>query len=63
VNVIIVSIHWFCRNARLEENAFVTTVRLMLTLGEGTVFGSRFCLWVNCFSSLLYLLSLNSKGI
>jgi len=42
VNVIIVSIHWFCRYARLEGNAFVSTVRLKLTLG--------YIMYVMCFN-------------
>ena len=52
VNVIIVSIRWFYRYAKLEGNAFHSTIRLVLTLGY-----IMYCVF--CFVHLLYF---NRRG-
>ena len=45
VNVIIVSIRWFYRYAKLEGNAFHSTIRLVLTLG--------YIMYVMCFNCFI----------
>ena len=76
VNVIIVSIRWFYRYARLEGNAFVSTIRLMLTLGyiclkyKKTLGYIMHVMCFNCFICivcfvlcyLIYLLYFNRRG-